>query len=161
MRRLVFSALAGLAAASASGIAASQAWVESYVSNYVARSAGEVSANTKTEASGGVTEITTGDGAVLTMEDATDAALKVRSATAASVAAGVTNGTLFAWNGAGAYMNPHGTITATPTNLVFSGVSSVSTNGVERFAGWFDALPVRIQPSVSLSVTNGTEEASR
>lgn len=160
-RLLVLCALAALAAPRAFGIAASQAWVEAYVSNYVAGSAAEVLAGTKTEADGGVVTITAGNGAVLTMEQALDAALVATNCTAAAAARGVTNGCLFVWNGAGAYIGPNGTVTATPTNLVFAGVSSAYTNGVERFAGWFDAYGALVQPSTSLAVTNGMEEVAQ
>jgi len=160
-RLLVLCALAAIAAPRAFGIAASQAWVAAYVSNYVAGSAAEVLAGTKTEVDGGVVTITAGNGAVLTMEQALDAALVATNCTAAAEARGVTNGCLFVWNGAGAYIGPNGTVTATPTNLVFSGVSSAYTNGVERFAGWFDAYGALVQPSTSLAVTNGMEEVAQ
>lgn len=161
-RALLFCAVAALAAQGAFGIAASQAWVESYVSNYVAKSAAEVQANTTTStADGGVTVIEVPDGGTVTVEPASDAALKVQSATAAAVAAGVSDGTLFVWNGAGAYVNPVGEVTCTATNMVYGGVGSTYSDGLLHFAGWFDARAVRIQPSVSLSVTNGTEGVSR
>ena len=143
------------------GIAASQAWVEQYVSNYVARSAAEVQAGTTVVSSNGVTIISAGEGAGrvrLEIEELTDAALLATNCAASAEARGITNGCMFVWNGAGAYVNPLGVISCTPTNLVFSGVASVSTNGVERFAGWFDAYGVLIQPHTSLSITNGMVE---
>ncbi len=161
MRRIAFMSVAALCAARCFGIAASQAWVESYVSNYVARSAAEVSVKTKTETVGGVSTITTGDGAVLKMEQASDAALKVLSSTPSATEVGVTNGTLFVWNGRGAYVCPAGSVECTATNMAYRGVGSTFSGGRLRFAGWFEAQAVRIQPSVSLSVTNGMQEASR
>ena len=163
MKQLVMIA-AAVAAVECFGIAASQAWVENYVSNYVARTAAEVQAGTTVVTTNGVTVIEAGSGrnAVrLIMEDSTDAALLATNCTATATAQGITNGCTFVWNGAGAYVNPHGTIAATPTNLVFSGVASVSTNGVERFAGWFDAYGALIQPHTSLSITNGMTEVTQ
>jgi len=163
MKQLVMIA-AAVAAVECFGIAASQAWVENYVSNYVARTAAEVQAGTTVVTTNGVTVIEAGSGrnAVrLIMEDSTDAALLATNCTATATAQGITNGCTFVWNGAGAYVNPHGTIAATPTNLVFSGIASVPTNGVERFAGWFDAYGALIQPRTSLSITNGMTEVTQ
>lgn len=163
------SCIAALAAALAAGdafaVAASQAWVENFVSNYVANSAAEIRANTTTASSNGFTVVTANAGTEnevrLVMQDATDAALRATNCTAAAVSASVTNGTLFVWNGAGEYVSPAGSIEATATNLVWRGVGSVPSGGLERFVGWFDAKGVRIQPDASFAITNAIQEASR
>lgn len=163
MRHLVMIA-AAVAAMRCFGIAASQAWVEQYVSNYVARSAAEVQAGTTVASSNGVTTINAGEGAGrvrLEIEELTDAAMLATNCTVAATAQGITNGCMFVWNGAGAYVNPLGVISCTSSNLVYSGVGSVATNGMERFAGWFDAYGVLIQPHTSLSITNGMTEVTQ
>ena len=162
MRRMI---LAGAAAAAMRcfGIAASQAWVEQYVSNYVARTAAEVQAGTTVVSSNGSTVVTastgTGSEMRLVVQDFSDAALLATNCTASANASGVTNGCLFVWNGAGAYINPAGTVSCTSSNLVWEGVGSVFTNGVDRFPELFDVLGVLVQPHTSLSVTNGMMEA--
>lgn len=141
---------------------ATRDWVTNYVAQAIFSSRAELEATTTVTATGGVTVIETGSGrnAVrLVMEDATDAALIATNCTATAITHGVTNGCTFVWNGAGAYVNPQGVISCTATNLVYSGVGSFPTNGVERFAGWFDAWGVRLQPSTSFSITNGMTEA--
>ena len=163
MKKVLFL-FAAMCAAQCFGIAASQAWVENYVSNYVARTAAEVQAGTTVVTTNGVTVIEAGSGrnAVrLVMEDSTDAALLATNCTATAMAQGVTNGCLFVWNGAGAYINPLGVVSCTSTNLVYSGVGSMATNGMERFAGWFDAYGVLIQPHTSLAITNGMGEVAK
>lgn len=162
MKRLVIILTAKLCLAShlAFGIAASQAWVTNYVAQAISGSKAEVLANVDVADTNGVVRIVSGD-VTLTYEEATDAAMLATNCTVAAAAQGITNGCTFVWNGAGAYVNPHGTIAATPTNFVFSGVSSVSTNGLERFAGWFDAYGVLIQPHTSLSITNGMAEVTQ
>lgn len=164
MRDLMLVA-AAVAAMRCFGIAASQAWVEQYVSNYVARTAAEIQAGTTVVSTNGSTVVTANAGRPgemrLVIQDFTDAAMIATNCTAAAEARGVTNGCVFVWNGTGAYLNPNGTITATPTNLVYSGVGSMSTNGVERFAGWFDAYGGLIQADTSFSITNGMAEVAR
>ena len=159
MRNLIL-VFAAVAAMRCFGIAASQAWVSNYVAQAISGSKAEVMANVDVADTNGVVRIVSGD-VTLTYEEATDAAMLATNCTAAAIAQGVTNGCAFVWNGAGAYVNPHGTIAATPTNLVFSGIASVSTNGVERFAGWFDAYGALIQPHTSLSITNGMTEVTQ
>ena len=161
MKQLILIA-AAVAAMRCFGIAASQAWVENYVSNYVAAAAASVQAGTTAVQTNGCTVITANPGAEgemrLVVQDATDAALEATNCMGSATAQGITNGCTFVWNGAGLYINPHGAIMATPTNLVFSGVSAVSTNGLERFAGWFDAYGVLIQADTSFAITNGMTE---
>lgn len=159
MKKVLFL-FAAMCAAQCFGIAASQAWVTNYVAQAISGSKAEVLANVDVADTNGLVRIVSGD-VTFTCEEATDAAMLATNCTVAATAQGITNGCTFVWNGAGSYINPHGTITATPTNLVFSGVSSVSTNGVERFAGWFDAMGVLIQPHTSHSITNGMAEVTQ
>lgn len=162
MKCIVFALAAMCVAEYAFGIAASQAWVSNYVSNYVAGVAASVQAGTTVVQTNGCTVITANPGAEgemrLVVQDFADAALLATNCTLTATAQGITNGCTFVWNGAGLYVNPHGAITATPTNLVFSGVSSVSTNGLERFAGWFDVFGAKIQADTSFAITNGMTE---
>ena len=163
MKRIVILAFAAMCAANCFGIAASQAWVEQYVSNYVERAAATVQAGTVVASTNGSTTVTastgTGSEMRLVVQDFSDAALLATNCTASANAHGVTNGCLFVWNGAGAYINPAGTVSCTSSNLVWEGVGSIRTNGVDRFSGWFDVLGALIQPDTSLSITNGMMEA--
>jgi len=139
-------------------IAASQAWVSNYVAQAISASRAELRANTTVTSTNGVTVIESGSGGTsvrLVIEEASDIALKATNCTATAIAQGVTNGCTFVWNGAGAYINPLGVISCTSSNFVFSGIGSFPTNGVDRFAGLFDAYGVRIQPHTSLAITNG------
>ena len=157
---MVFAAAFG--ALAAFGIAASQAWVSNYVERAIASSQSELQSTATVTATNGMTEYHVGSGSDrvrLIVETSTDAAMLATNCTAAATAQGITNGLLFVWNGGTLYRNPNGTITATPTNLVFSGVSSVHANGYERFTGWFDAKGVLIQPGTSFAITNGMTEA--
>lgn len=164
MKKILVACAAFLAAHSAFAIAASQAWVTNYVAQALATSRAELESTATVTSSNGVTEISVGSGLKsmrLVYENPTDAALKATNCTAAAIQQGVTNGTLFVWNGMGAYINPLGVVSCTSTNIVFSGVGSVATNGFERFAGWFDAYGVLIQPHTSLAITNGMTEVIR
>lgn len=164
-RALIFCGIAAHAAQGAFAIAASQAWVENFVSNYVANSTAEVIARTTTVVSNGNTVIAANGGTTnemrLVIQDSSDAALRATNCTATAVAASVTNGTLFVWNGEGAYVNPAGNITATASNFVWRTVGSVPSGGLERFAGWFDVKGVRIQPNTSFAITNAIQEAAQ
>ena len=156
--------LAAIAVSSAFGIAASQAWVSNYVAQAISSSRAELEASATVTSTNGVTVFTAGNGKVrtrLVVEDSSDAALLATNCTGMAAQQGITNGCLFVWNGAGAYINPNGTIAETPTNLVFSGVASTSTNGMERFDGWFDVRGVLIQPHTSHAITNGMMEVTR
>lgn len=153
------------AALTAFGIAASQAWVENYVSNYVARAAATVQAGTVVVATNGGMTVTADTGAGsemrLVIQGFSDAAMIATNCTASAVSRGVTNGCLFVWDGAGRYINPAGVISCTATNLVWEDEGSVQANGFERFEGWFDAYGALIQPDTSLSITNGMTEVAR
>lgn len=142
--------------------AASQAWVMNYVSNFVANSAAEVQAGTTATTVGDETVYTANAGTTnemrLVVQAATDAALMATNCTETAVAAGVTNGLYFVWAGGANYINPVGTVTATPSNFTWRGVSSSPVNGLDRFAGWFDVKGVLIQAATSAAVTNAMTE---
>lgn len=161
MKRIMICLAVLAAAQCVLGIAASQSWVSNYVAKAIASSAAQLQATATVTATGGVTDIGINDGenAVrIVIEDPIDAALVATNCTATAEAQGITNGLYFVWNGAGKYINPHGVISCTRTNFVYSGVSSITTNGFDRFAGLFDVSGVLIQPSMSLSITNGMAE---
>lgn len=131
--------------------AASQAWVENYVSNFVAKSAGELLATTKRTESNGTISFQVGDGK-LVIDDASDAALKVLNSVCA-----VENGTLFIWDGGNKYINKTGMIEATKTNMVYQGVHSSVVNGMIHFDGFFDVAGVLVTAQMSLATTNKVE----
>lgn len=135
---------------------ASRAWVENFVSNYVAGTKSEAIASTTTTESDTHVTIKCGDG-VLTMEKQTDAALLITNATSTAISAGILPGTFAVWNGKGKYINPTLEIVSTSSNLVYNGVGSIPQDKLIHFDGWFDVLPVLIQPSQSLSITNSME----
>jgi hypothetical protein len=140
---------------------ATREWVTNYVARSIEASRAELAASATVTTSNGFTVVEAGSGqsAVrLVYQNPADAALEATNCTAAAQAQGVTNGCVFVWNGAGAYINPRGVVSCTATNLVYSGVASVHTNGVERFAGLFDARGVLIQPQTSFAITNGMTE---
>ena len=163
MKQLILIA-AAVAAIRCFGIAASQAWVAEYVSNYVGRASASVQAGTTVAVSNGCTVVTANGGTTnemrLVVQDFSDAAMVATNCQAQAVSAGVTNGCTFVWNGAGAYVNPLGAISCTSTNLVWDGVASFPTNGVERFEGWFDVTGAKLQPDASFAITNGMEVAT-
>ncbi len=121
MRRIAFMSVAALCAARCFGIAASQAWVISYVAGL-------------NGGTNGVISVDAGNGRTITAtyELFTEPALMVTN----SANAAVTNGMLFAWNGSGAYVNAPAakTVTATATNLVFGAAQSAVVGGVDTFA---------------------------
>lgn len=153
MFAVIVGAFSCVCAQATGSAAASQAWVENYVSNTIEKSVAQLIATAKTTKNNNTTAIQIGEG-LFEMEDPSDAALKVVESSSS-----VTNGTLFVWNGAGQYINPAGTIQSTSTNLVYQGVSSTYENGILVFAGHFNVDCVLIQPSVSYSVTNKVEAA--
>lgn len=164
MKRIMLSVFAACLAMSAFAIAASQAWVTNYVAQAIASSRASIEATATVTKSNGITEyvLNTGSGQVrMTMEDATDAALIATNCTLAAQFWGVTNGCTFVWNGAGAYINPHGRVACTATNMVYRGVASTYSDGVLHFEEYFDAAAVLIQPSVSHSITNGMVEVAQ
>ena len=160
MRKIVLIGLAAMSARCVFGIAASQAWVTNYVAQAIAGSKSEAVHDVSSRENDGVMVFAYGD-VVFSYEIPSDAALLATNCLAQAVSAGVTNGCTFVWNGAGAYVNPLGSISCTATNLVWDGVASFPTNGVERFGGWFDVQGILIQPHTSLSITNGITEVTR
>lgn len=164
MKRMLFLCATACVAASAFGIAASQAWVSNYVERAISSSAAQLQATATVTATNGATDIRLVDATRrvrLVIEDSTDAAMIATNCTTFAVSHGVTNGCVFVWNGAGAYVNPVGAISCTATNFVWEGVGSVQADGLDRFAGWFDVYGALIQPDTSLSITNGMTEVKR
>lgn len=168
MRRMIAAALFGAALLSAGAGSndvkvATREWVERYVADAISGSVAQLQATASVVSTNGATVYEVGSGnnmMRLVIEDSTVRALRATNCTESAVSAGVTNGTTFVWNGAGAFVNPAGSVSCTPTNLVYSGVSSVRTNGLERFEGMFDAYGVMIQPHAGLSITNGMVEVA-
>lgn len=156
--KCAFLAVAALCAARCFGVAASQAWVEAYVSNFVTQTSAVASAQTRAITTNGVTTVSAPGGAILTMEQPTDYALRVVSSASPSYA----DGTLFVWNGAGAFVARQGVVYCTATNMVCEGVGSAETaDGLVHFEGLFAVKPVRVQPSVSLAATNAVKGVAR
>ena len=160
MKSLLCAAFAAVAFAASSASAetskiATREWVQDYVMSYMM-----AVTNAVTVREGNVMKYAVSDGdekVVVSIEDFTDAALLATNATASAVSAGVTNGTLFVWDGGRRYLNPAGVIEATTTNMTYNGVGSTVAGSLIRFDGLFDARAVVIQASKSLSVTNGME----
>lgn len=138
MRRFVFSALAGLAAASASGIAASQAWVREYVAGL-------------TGGTNDTVTVLSEDGRAVTLayEPYSEAGLMATNSANAAVA----DGTLFAWDGAGRYVNAKAglAVVATATNFVFGAAQSSVVGGIDVFSdadgGAFGVVSRPLTPS--------------
>ena len=140
-------ALATTASAETSKIATRE-WVQDYVMSYMM-----AVTNAVTVREGDTVKYAVSDGdasVVVSIEDFTDAALLATNATASAVSAGVTNGTLFVWDGGRRYLNPVGVIEATTTNMTYNGVGSTVAGSLIRFDGLFDARAVVIQASKSL-----------
>lgn len=162
MKRLLCAAFAAVALAASSASAeaskiATREWVQNYVTGYMM-----AVTNAVTVREGNTVKYAVSDGdesLVVTIEDFTDAALLATNATESAVSAGVTNGTLFVWDGGRRYLNPVGVIEATTTNMTYNGVGSTVAGEFLRFDGLFDVEAVVIQASQSLSVTNGMEVA--
>lgn len=127
--------------------AASQAWVEAFVSNAIHTIIAHQISPTKN----GVTTMDI-QGGKLTIYENTDYALRVTNSVSS-----VTNDTLFVWNGNGKYINPIGEIEATKTNMIYKGVASEIRDELLHFEGFFDVEGVMIPPQTSLSVTNNLE----
>lgn len=127
--------------------AASQAWVEAYVSNAIM----SVRAPTVAKSENGVATMEI-EGGTLTIYEATDAALMVTNSVC-----DVTNGTLFIWDGGNKYINQSGTIEATKTNMIYKGVNSSAENGLIHFENYFDVKGVLVSAPTSLATTNKVE----
>lgn len=147
-RGLLFGLMAALAAPCAFGIAASQAWVREYVAGL----------------NGGTNDtfsVTASDGRTLTLtyELFTESALMATN----SANSAVTNGTLFAWNGDGRYLNvPAGlAIQATATNFTFGASQSRVVDEIDTFAdaagGAFGVVSRPITKSEAARLKGGAE----
>lgn len=144
---IILAAAAFAPLCAAYGIGASQQWVRDYVRTNAAAGASEMLYSY--EVTNGVMTIVASnsvDMVTLSGEVPDNAALGVTNCTAAAVSKGVTNGTLFAWIGRGVYTNAvlGDAVTCTATNLVYRGVPSVVTNGVDRIEGWFECYLTRV-----------------
>jgi hypothetical protein len=142
----MFSSLYGQTGATKSA-AASQAWVEAYVSNAIT----SVRAPTVAKAVNGVTTMEI-EGGTLSIYEATDAALMVTNSVC-----DVSNGTLFIWDGGHKYINQTETIEATKTNMIYKGVNSSVVNGLIHFENYFDVKGVLVSAPTSLATTNKVE----
>lgn len=148
---LMFAALVGaiscVYAQATRSAAASQAWVENYVSNAIASIRAPALAKTVNGES-----VMAIEGGTLTVYAPTDAALQVLNSTCS-----ITNGTLFIWDGGNKYINQSGTIEATKTNMVYQGVYSTVVDGKIHFDGYFDVAGVLVTSLTSLAITNNVE----
>ena len=147
-RGLLFGLIAALAAPCAFGIAASQAWVREYVAG--------LNGGTNNAFS-----VTASDGRTLTLtyELFTESALMATN----SANATVTNGTLFAWNGEGKYLNALAglAIEATATNFTFGASQSRVVGGIDTFVdaegGAFGVVSRPITKSEAARLKGGAE----
>ena len=146
MRKFAVTLAAAVGALSAFGIAASQAWVEHYVSNRVSEIEKRISVST--------------DGVASTLTVPTVGGLVIGEATPLAVQGGITNGMLFAWNDVDAYVNGNLRISATKTNLVYSVYRTeyldaqtwLVDSQTNRFCRLYSTL---IQPSVAARIIGG------
>lgn len=159
MRKFAITLAAAAGALSAFGIAASQAWVEHYVSNRVSEIEKRISVSTDGVAST-LTVPTVGGIVSNVVEEATVGGLVIGEATPLAVQGGITNGMLFAWNDVDAYVNGNLRISATKTNLVYSVYRTeyldaqtwLVDSQTNRFCRLYSTL---IQPSVAARIIGG------
>lgn len=147
MRHLAFAALAAICAARAAlGIGASQEWVRRYVVTNAATASSSVYSWSATN--GVVTVVGSNGTDTVTIRGLLreEYALVATNGTPAAAEIGVTNGTLFAWTGAGAFTNAAlgEAVLSTASNFVFRGVQSAPADGLDRIAGWFDVYGTKI-----------------
>ncbi len=169
MKRLACTIILAAAALAlpraARAVGASQQWVRDYVRTNMANAASiadetrysyAVKDGVMTVSASNSEDVVTLRGEIPDLE-----ALGVTNCTAAATARGVTNGTLFAWVGGGVYTNATlgEAVLCTATNLVYGGVASVATNGVDRIEGWFECYGVRITNTVHAELLAGKETA--
>lgn len=146
--------------AGAATFAASPAATQEWVRRYVATNGGYRAEITQTINSTNATatcsyEDPAGGLVTMTTEMSDKLALCVTNCTAASVALGVTNGTLFAYNGATQFVNAvigQAIYSPTNTHMAFHGVASVRTNGLDRIDGYFDFYGGRITRSTAATL---------
>lgn len=159
MKKTVLALAAVMAAYVAFGIAASQAWVEHYVSNRVSEVEKRIAVRTDGVAST-LTVPTAGGIVSNVVEEATVGGLVIDEATQLAVQGGITNGMLFAWNDENAYANGGRLIVATKTNLVYSVYHTAYLDAqtwlvdsqTNRFCRLYSTL---IQPSVAAQILGG------
>ena len=147
MRHLAFAALAALCAARAAlGIGASQEWVRRYVATNAATASSAVYSWSATN--GVVTVVGSNGTDTVTIRGLLreEYAIVSTNCTTEASGIGVTNGTLFAWTGAGAFTNAAlgAAVFSTASNFVFRGVQSAPVDGLDRIEGWFDVYGTKI-----------------
>lgn len=158
MRHLAFAALAALCAARAAlGIGASQEWVRRYVST---NSETASSAVYSWSATNGVVTVVGSNGTdTVTIRGLIreEYALVSTNCTTEASGIGVTNGTLFAWTGAGAFTNAAigAAVFSTASNFVFRGVNSAIVDGLDRIEGWFDVYGTKIDREAAARLLGG------
>lgn len=157
-RAAAFAALAALCAARAAlGVGASQEWVRRYVATNAATASRAVYSWSATN---GVATVVGSNGTdTVTMRCLLREvyALVATNGTPAAAAIGVTNGTLFAWTGAGAFTNAAlgAAVHSTASNFVFRGVQSAPADGLDRLAGWFDVYGTKIDREAAARLMGG------
>ena len=158
MRHLAFAALAALCAARAAlGIGASQEWVRRYVSTNAATASSAVYSWSATN--GVVTVVGSNGTDTVTIRGLLreEYALVSTNCTTEASGIGVTNGTLFAWTGAGAFTNAAlgAAVFSTSSNFVFRGVQSAPVDGLDRIDGWFDVYGTKIDREAGARLLGG------
>lgn len=157
-RAAAFAALAALCAARAAlGVGASQEWVRRYVSTNAATASRAVYSWSATN---GVATVVGSNGTdTVTIRGLLreEYALVSTNGTPAAAAIGVTNGTLFAWTGAGAFTNAAlgAAVLSTASNFVFRGVQSAPADGLDRIEGWFDVYGTKIDREAAARLMGG------
>lgn len=158
MRHLAFAALAAICAARAAlGIGASQEWVRRYVVTNAATASSSVYSWSATN--GVVTVVGSNGTDTVTIRGLLreEYALVATNGTPAAAEIGVTNGTFFAWTGAGAFTNAAlgEAVLSTASNFVFRGVQSAPADGLDRIEGWFDVYGTKIDREAAAHLMGG------
>lgn len=158
MRHLAFAALAALCAARAAlGIGASQEWVRRYVATNAETASSAVYSWSATN--GVVTVVGSNGTDTVTIRGLIreEYALVSTNCTTEASGIGVTNGTLFAWTGAGAFTNAAlgAAVFSTASNFVFRGVESATVDGLDRIEGWFDVYGTKIDREAAARLMGG------
>ena len=158
MRHLAFAALAALCAARAAlGIGASQEWVRRYVATNAETASSAVYSWSATN--GVVTVVGSNGTDTVTIRGLIreEYALVSTNCTTEASGIGVTNGTLFAWTGAGAFTNAAigAAVFSTASNFVFRGVQSAPVDGLDRIEGWFDVYGTKIDREAAARLMGG------
>ena len=161
MRHLAFAALAALCAARAAlGIGASQEWVRRYVATNAATASSAVYSWSATN--GVVTVVGSNGTDTVTIRGLLreEYAIVSTNCTTEASGIGVTNGTLFAWTGAGAFTNAAlgAAVFSTASNFVFRGVQSAPVDGLDRIEGWFDVYGTKIDREAAARIMGGEVE---